>query len=287
MSFESEKHLFGVFDGHGGGEVAKYTKSHFEELLVQVEEYKQADYKEGLRKGFLKVDESLNNGGLEEVAKTKRDNPPQKSALMKILTDVTKKKSAAEAAAAAGGEGGEDTKATPAAEDSEDLQLDSIGCTANVVMVDYSTNKIFVANAGDSRCIMGKGGQVVPLSFDHKPESEVEIARIEAAGSRVTEGRVDGHLNLTRALGDLKFKKKEELKAEDHPITANPDVYEYEFSTEADFILMGCDGVWETKSNEEMCEWVYRKLEEAPDRSIASLKSIVSDLLNELISPNH
>ena len=287
MSFESEKHLFGVFDGHGGGEVAKYTKSHFEELLVQVEEYKQADYQEGLRKVFLKVDESLNNGGLEEVAKTKRDNPPQKSALMKILTDVTKKKSAAEAAAAAGGEGGEDTKATPAAEDSEDLQLDSIGCTANVVMVDYSTNKIFVANAGDSRCIMGKGGQVVPLSFDHKPESEVEIARIEAAGSRVTEGRVDGHLNLTRALGDLKFKKKEELKAEDHPITANPDVYEYEFSTEADFILMGCDGVWETKSNEEMCEWVYRKLEEAPDRSIASLKSIVSDLLNELISPNH
>jgi len=36
-----------------------------------------------------------------------------------------------------------------------------------------------------------------------------------------------------------------------------------------------------------MCEWVYRKLEEAPDRSTESLKTIVSDLLNELISPNH
>ena len=35
---------------------------------------------------------------------------------------------------------------------------------------------------------------------------------------------------------------------------------------------MGCDGVWETKSNEEMCEWVYRKLEEASDRSVESLK---------------
>ena len=77
------------------------------------------------------------------------------------------------------------------------------------------------------------------------------------------------------------------LKAEEHPITANPDVFEYEFSSEADFILMGCDGVWETKSNEEMCEWVYGKLEQAPDRSIDSLKTIVSDLLNELISPNH
>ena len=213
-----------MFDGHGGGEVAKYTKVHFEELLHDVEEYKQANFIEGLRKGFLKVDESLNSGGLEEVAKTKRDNPPSKSPLMKILTDVTKKKSAAETSASSDGDEEKD-------EDNDDLQLDSIGCTANVVMIDYSTSKIYVANAGDSRCILGRGGNVVPLSFDHKPENEIEIARIEAAGSRVTEGRVDGHLNLTRALGDLKFKKKEELKAEEHPITANPDVYEYVFNS--------------------------------------------------------
>lgn len=134
-------------------------------------------------------------------------------------------------------------------------------------MVNYSESKVYVANAGDSRCIMGRAGQVVPLSFDHKPECEVEIARIEAAGSQITEGRVDGHLNLTRALGDLKFKKKEGLKAEEHPITSNPDVYEYEWTSECDFILMGCDGVWESKSNEEMCEWVYKKLEEVPKPS--------------------
>lgn len=81
-------------------------------------------------------------------------------------------------------------------------------------MVDYSASKIYVANAGDSRCVMGREGICVPLSFDHKPESPVEIARIEAAGSVITDGRVDGHLNLTRALGDLKFKKKEGLTAE-------------------------------------------------------------------------
>lgn len=38
-----------------------------------------------MRKGFLQVDVMLNNGGLEEVAQTKRDNPPAKSPLMKIL----------------------------------------------------------------------------------------------------------------------------------------------------------------------------------------------------------
>ena len=50
---------------------------------------------------------------------------------------------------------------------------------------------------------------------------------------------------------------------------------------------MGCDGCWEVKSNEEMVAWVYQKLQEVPDRSTESLKKIVSDLLNELISPHH
>jgi len=97
-------------------------------------------------------------------------------------------------------------------------------------MVDYAASKVFVANAGDSRCVMGRNGIAVPLSFDHKPENDVEIERIQAAGSVITDGRVDGHLNLTRALGDLKFKKKEGLTAEQHPITANPDVFTYELT---------------------------------------------------------
>jgi len=55
---------------------------------------------------------------------------------------------------------------------------------------------------------MGVKGKCVPLSFDHKPEGEVEKNRIEKAGSVITDGRVDGNLNLTRAFGDLKYKKK-------------------------------------------------------------------------------
>jgi len=53
---------------------------------------------------------------------------------------------------------------------------------------------------------MGKNGQAVEMSIDHKPESQIEIDRIEKAGSVITEGRVDGNLNLTRSLGDLKYK---------------------------------------------------------------------------------
>ena len=67
----------------------------------------------------MKVDESLNSGGLEEVAKTKRDNPPAKSPLMKILTDVTKKKSAAEASTS--GSDGEEGATSAGSDDNDDL----------------------------------------------------------------------------------------------------------------------------------------------------------------------
>ena len=142
-----------------------------------------------------------------------------------------------------------------------------------------------MANAGDSRCVMGHGGKCTPLSFDHKPECEIEIARIHAAGSVITEGRVDGNLNLTRALGDLRYKQKA-LPAEEHPITANPDCYEYAMPADLDFVIMGCDGVWEQKSNEEMVEWVYNRLGSNPYK--ADLDQIVSDLLQkECLSPDH
>lgn len=71
-----------------------------------------------------------------------------------------------------------------------------------------------MGNAGDSRCVLSRNRVVVPLSFDHKPDNEEERARIEYAGSTITEGRVDGNLNLSRSLGDLKYKTNKKLKPE-------------------------------------------------------------------------
>lgn len=74
------------------------------------------------------------------------------------------------------------------------------GCTA--VMALLVKDKLYVANAGDSRCIISIDGKAQDLSKDHKPEDEIEIKRITAAGGRVSnDGRVNGGLNLSRALG--------------------------------------------------------------------------------------
>lgn len=61
-------------------------------------------------------------------------------------------------------------KKAPQEQTNEEMTLDSIGCTSNVIYIDYKEKKIYVANAGDSRCVLGKAGKAVEMSLDHKPE---------------------------------------------------------------------------------------------------------------------
>jgi protein phosphatase 1G len=50
--------------------------------------------------------------------------------------------------------------------------------------------------------VVCRDGKAVEMSADHKPEDEVELNRIRKAGGKVTpDGRVNGGLNLSRALG--------------------------------------------------------------------------------------
>lgn len=44
------------------------------------------------------------------------------------------------------------------------------------------------------------------------------------AGGFVTDGRVNGSLNLSRALGDMEYKQSADLEAADQIVTAMPEV---------------------------------------------------------------
>jgi len=133
------------------------------------------------------------------------------------------------------------------------------GCTANVILIHQGT--IYCANAGDSRSILYStkmefetDENITPLSFDHKPENPLEKDRVTKAGGFIIEGRINGNLNLSRALGDLEYKRNLTLKPSEQLISPFPDVSTRRITPEDHFIVMGCDGVWEIQSQLEICK---------------------------------
>lgn len=90
-------------------------------------------------------------------------------------------------------------------EEEEFSEESMAGCTANVALL--VGNTLYCANAGDSRCVLFRNNQMLEMSTDHKPDLPSEKNRIVKAGGAVIEGRVEGNLNLSRALGDMCYKK--------------------------------------------------------------------------------
>lgn len=154
------------------------------------------------------------------------------------------------------------------------------GCTANVVLV--TKTHVYCANAGDSRAYLcTKSGDVISLSTDHKPDVEAERIRIQNAGGYVSEGRVNDNLNLTRAIGDLEYKKNFALQPHQQIISAFPDVVVHNHNSSHHFLLVGCDGIWETLTAQDICKLVSNKLN---DNKTQQLSSICEELLDKLIA---
>ena len=83
------------------------------------------------------------------------------------------------------------------------------------------------------------------LSEDHKPTDAPELCRIKQAGGEVgADARVNGGLNVSRALGDHFYKKNSCLPLAEQMITAMPDVRVRDISEEDEFIVLACDGIW-------------------------------------------
>ncbi|RYP89473.1 hypothetical protein DL769_000024 [Monosporascus sp. CRB-8-3] len=153
------------------------------------------------------------------------------------------------------------------------------GCTACVGLI--SANKIYIANAGDSRSVLGVKGRAKPLSFDHKPQNEGEKARITAAGGFVDFGRVNGNLALSRAIGDFEFKKSAELAPEQQIVTAFPDVVTHELTDDDEFLVIACDGIWDCQSSQAVIEFVRRGIAAKQD-----LDKICENMMDNCLASN-
>lgn len=144
---------------------------------------------------------------------------------------------------------------------------DKSGCVAALVFVDQNTGFLWAATVGDAQATLSSRGVATKLSVIHKPHMPPEQQRIEAAGHYVLNGRLDGALAISRAFGDSQFKMsktkegKEETPPTERACIAVPSIKQKLLDPGDEFIVIGCDGLWDVMSYEEAIGWVRRRFE--------------------------
>ncbi|XP_023642965.1 protein phosphatase 2C 16 [Capsella rubella] len=215
-------HFFGVYDGHGGHKVADYCRDrlHFA-LAEEIERIKDELCKR-------------NTGEGRQVQWEKVFN----SCFLTVDGEI-------------GGQIGR-----PAAGSSdkilEAVASETVGSTAVVALV--CSSHIVVSNCGDSRAVLFRGKEAMPLSVDHKPDREDEYARIENAGGKVIQwqgARVFGVLAMSRSIGDRYLKPY---------VIPEPEVTFMPRSREDECLILASDGLWDVMSNQEACEMARRRI---------------------------
>ena len=229
---------FAIFDGHGGEDCSEYLRDNFLQFLVENKNF-PFDIKVAMTEAFKEIEESF----------------------FKLKCKDT-------------------------------LEESNISGSCALVAVIFD-NKVYMANIGDSRAIMSinNGTKIKQLTVDHKPDNLTEFERALKNGSKIylddnddpdrdpskiqfikdknelkkkqeekfnsEEEKVfreyPSDLAVMRTVGDIKAKKKE-FGGNPGTIINVPDIFIYDINTGDDFIIMGCDGIFDDLSNQDIID---------------------------------
>lgn len=225
-------HFFGVYDGHGGSQVADYCRDYLHLALMEELRNRQQD---------------MNGSGVDWQKQWEKAFVNCFQRVDDVVGGRVSESSAGSTADSVG-ESSSDPCSTP----SEPVAPETVGTTAVVAVI--SSSHIIVANCGDSRAVLCRGKQAVPLSVDHKPNREDEYARIEAEGGRVIQWngyRVFGVLAMSRSIGDRYLKPW---------IIPVPEVKIVPRMKEDECLILASDGLWDVMTNEEACDAARKRI---------------------------
>jgi len=97
--------------------------------------------------------------------------------------------------------------------------------------------------------------------------------------------RVNGDLSLSRAIGDLRYKQNSVLPPQDQLITCTPDVLTYARQPNDEFMVIACDGVWDVVSSQQAVDFIRRRLGNLLDGSLKP-EAVAESLLDACLSPD-
>ena len=270
--------FFGVFDGHGGYFTSQHVSENLNRILTsRVEWDKYVALSTSARtevKGIQLLKDALTNAYIDMDKELEKIYVERLSKL--DLTAVRRRNRRNSTAK-------DDSRDENSSRDEEKpvmerLLLDRSGTTAVSVLL--TPTHIICSNAGDSRAILCRDGMALPLSFDHKPVNPTEISRVNAAGGFVKMKRIDGDLAVSRGFGDFRYKLKGDIAVDKQKVIAVPEIIVFPRNDEKDeFLILGCDGIWDVIDNPLCAELIKKKLKEGKN----DLGQICEEMLDDCL----
>lgn len=214
--------FFGIFDGHGGNKCADYLKDNLHNFIIK-SPYFPKNPQKAITEGFNQCDdEYITNHALGP----------------------------------------------------NNIIMDRSGsCAIVILLID---KKIYVANTGDSRGIMSVNDSITVLSNDHKPNNDNEKKRILEEGGKIYQTQTQaknfnikldgidpeqvllgpyrvfpGRLSVSRSFGDVEAKLPM-YNGNPNILISTPEVKIFEINSNIEWIILGCDGIYDNLSNEEI-----------------------------------
>lgn len=264
---------FAVFDGHGGTKISEYAATNLHAKIMAEPAYGNKDIRsQSIERCFFPINlftllpakgdlvEAMRLGvlSLDAEMQTKFTGHLSRFSTKRAPSDFTEIEV-------------EERSPFPPPGNSVDVG----GSTCIVLML--RGNHAYCANCGDSRAVLSRQGVAEALSVDHKPTMASEWSRIVAAGGWVAANRVNGNLALSRALGDFVYKRNSTLTAEEQIVSAEPDVTQCELNVTGtdEFIVLGCDGIWDVMTNQEVISFVRSRLADGRSLDLVSCYCIL------------
>ncbi|KAL1189280.1 putative protein phosphatase 2C 49 [Cardamine amara subsp. amara] len=143
----------------------------------------------------------------------------------------------------------------------EDRSISSSSGTTALAALLFGRH-LMVANVGDCRAVLCRNGEAIDMSQDHRPIYLPERRRVEECGGFIDDGYLNGVLSVTRALGDWDMKLP---RGSQSPLIAEPEIKQINLTEEDEFLIIGCDGIWDVLTSQEAVSIVRRGLRRHDD----------------------
>jgi len=154
-------------------------------------------------------------------------------------------------------------------------QIYQSGSTAVTCLLRKEGDKkmLHVGNVGDTRAVLCRNNTALRLTKDHKADDPDEAAMIKKRNGYIGRlKRVNGLLAVTRAFGDHLLKP---------PISVKPHFKSIEITSNDQFVVLACDGVWDVMKDEEVCSYIHQTV--LKKNNAKSWKDITTEQLQSVL----